>query len=130
MGLNIFERAAKKRLRFESGKGQLSAEDLFQLSLPTLNTLAKSVSKQLREEEEENFIPTAVSTSKKNIELQLKLDILKRVIEVKVMEDEARTTRAEKEAKRAKILELMATKTDEKLGSASMEELEQMLKEV
>ena len=49
----MFERAAKRKLRFTSSKGSLSVEDLYDLSLTSLDSIAKGVNRQLKAEAEE-----------------------------------------------------------------------------
>lgn len=56
-------------------------------------------------------------------ELELKFNIVKHIIDVKLQEQEERIVAAEKKAKRQKILDLMAKKQDAELESKSYEEL-------
>lgn len=77
----MFEKAAKCKLRFQSSKGALSVEDLFDLSLTSLDNLAKDVNRQLKAEVEESFIE---KKSQNSSDLELRLDILKHVIAYKV----------------------------------------------
>ena len=48
--MSIFEKASRLQLRFASTKGSLSVEDLWGLSLESLDTLAKAVNKQIKAE--------------------------------------------------------------------------------
>lgn len=121
---DIYKRAAKKALRFASTKGSLMVEDLFVLSLESLDTLAKKVNKELKEESEESFIK---EKSVKNTELTLKLDILKDVIETKLKEKEALIARQATLEKKGKIEEILARKRDADLETKSEEELLKML---
>lgn len=54
---------------------------------------------------------------------ELKFNIVKHIIDVKLQEQEERIVAAEKKAKRQKILDLMAKKQDAELESKSYEEL-------
>jgi len=68
--MEMFEKALKNKLRFEgSGQGVLSTEDLFDLSLPTLDKMAKGVNKLLRDEGEDSFIPSATPKRATNNDL-------------------------------------------------------------
>ncbi len=121
---DLFKRAAKDKVRFDSTKGSLSAEDLFDLSLESLDVIAKRVNKQLKTEGEESFIG---KKSRTNTELELKLDILKDVIKTKQDEDEARKTRAEKREKLENLKVLLADKELEEFKGKSKDEI---LKEI
>ncbi len=123
--MNIFEKASKSKLRFETSKGHLTTEDLWDLSLQSLDGLAKSVNKKLKEDSEESFI-SAKSTS--NTELELKMEIIKRVIEVKLSEKEAALKRSEKSAQKRFLEDLLEKKKTEKLEGLSVEEIQEQLK--
>lgn len=119
--MNIFEKASKLKLRFEGGRGEFSVEDVWELSLQSLNTLAKAVNKKIQSEDEESFIPTNVR--KAVTHNNLRLEILKHIIAVKVAEADAAKTRAEKADKTARLRELIASKQDEALKNKSLDEL-------
>jgi len=123
--MNIYERAVRNKTRFSSNKGNLSVEDLFDLNLNSLNTMAKAVSKALKEESEEDFITVK---SEKNTELTLQLDILKDVIGSKLTAQEAAKKAAETKAKKERLEALIIEKKEKQLGDKSVEELEELLK--
>lgn len=120
----MFERAAKSKLRFSSSKGQLSTEDLFDLSLQSLDAIAKAVNKQIKAEAEESFIE---EKSKASSELELKLDILKYIIADKVKIAEANKKRSETLARKQEIEEVILRKKSQQLENLSVEELTAML---
>jgi len=115
-----FEKASQAKLRFNSNYGILTTEDLWDLSLDGLDSLAKSVNKDYKASQEESFIKTKTPGS---TTLELKLEILKRVIEVKLEEKEAKKSAAEKRAKKQRLLEVLAKKQDASLESKSEEEI-------
>lgn len=123
----MFEKALKQKLRFDTSKGSISTEDLWDLSLSSLNEIAKEVNKKIKASEEESFIDTKTTTSTKD---QLKLEVLKFVIADKIATRDAAKARAEKQAQVAKIKSLIANKADEQLANASLEELSAMLAQV
>jgi len=123
----MFEKALKQKLRFDTSKGSISTEDLWDLSLASLNEIAKEVNKKIKASEEESFIDTKTTTSTKD---QLKLEVLKFVIADKIATRDAAKARAEKQAQVAKIKSLIANKADEQLANASLEELSAMLAQV
>lgn len=116
----LFVQAARKRLRFQSNKGQVSVEDLWDLSLESLDSIAVAVNDVLEKEGKKSFIAKRTTSSTENT---LKLDILKFVIETKQAENEARKTRAETATKVAQLEEVLLKKQEEKLGGLTEEEL-------
>lgn len=125
--MSIFEKATRERVRFSSSKGSLCVEDLWQLSLESLNSIAKDTNKELKATEEEDFIGTKPRT---NPTLQLKMDILKRIIEVKLEEKEAKAKRAERNAKLANLKQLANEKSAEAMQGKSLEEINAMIAEL
>lgn len=129
MSDNIFENASRAKVRFETNQGQLTTEQAWELSLTNLNSLAKAVNKQLKAEGEEDFIPTAANKRQQALtkQLQLKLDVLKHIIGVKVAEEETAKKRADRRAELSQLKELAANKTTEKLASESLESILQKI---
>lgn len=123
----LFEKAAREKLRFSTAKGQLAVEDLYDLSLQSLDTIAKGVNKQLKDASEESFISKRSSTDK---ELELKLEILKHVIKVKMDEADASKVRAEKRAKLERLKEIQAQKSGEAMNQLSQEEINKQIEEL
>ena len=123
----MFEKASKLKLRF-SYKGLVSVEDLWDISLTELNTIAKGVNKELKDVAgEEDFISVPNSSSKARDILQLKLDILKHIIAVKMEQRDALKASKEKAERKQKILEIISKKQDADLENKSIEELKALL---
>lgn len=121
INLNVmFEKASRVKLRYSTNRGVLSVEDLWDLSLEQLDPIAINLNKRLKESQTESFIKIR---TKDTTELELKFNIVKHIIDVKLQEQEERIVAAEKKAKRQKILDLMAKKQDAELESKSYEEL-------
>lgn len=116
----IFERASKQQLRFQSTKGNLTTEDLWELSLQSLDSLARGVNKALKEANEESFISTK---TKSNTELELKLDILKHIIADKIADQEAKKAKAERAQELDMLQSLLAKNKTKELKSLSSEEI-------
>lgn len=130
--VNLFELAARKGFRFESSKGQLTVEDLFQLPLDSeksasLNQVAKTIARQLKQAEEESFVAVKTST---NTELEQKLELVKHVISVRLEENAAARKAVEAKQQREKIAALLAQKQDQELAGKSVEELQAMLEQL
>lgn len=93
---------------------------LWDLPLIQLDNIAIALNKKLQESKTESFIKTR---TKDTTELELKFNIAKHIIDVKLQEQEDRLLESEKKAKRQKILDLMAKKQDAELEGKSLEEL-------
>lgn len=124
----MFEKAARQKLRFETSKGLLTIEDLWDLPLSgngvNLDRIAIGLSKQLKEETTESFVVKAKRTSEV---LQLKFDIVKHIIDVRLAEAEEAKAKAETKDKKDRLLTLIAKKQDEQLEGKSLDELKAMV---
>ncbi|EHT1484420.1 hypothetical protein KXE51_003400 [Salmonella enterica] len=123
----MFDKVTRLKLRFESNKGLLSVEQVWDLSLTALNEMAKSLSRQVKaaETDEEDFIGTK---SNVDSELQLRFDVVKHIIGVKLKERDDSKDAAERKANNQVILELIQRKKQQELEGKSVEELEALLK--
>lgn len=126
--MHAFERATKSKLRFTTSQGRIfSVEDLWELPLASLDDIAKGLHKALEDNTPVSFIGEKVKADTKQ---QLRFDVVKRVIEVRL----ADAKRAEKAAKtrerNQRIMELIAQKDDEALAGKSKKELKKLLSEV
>lgn len=122
--MSIFERASKQKLRFSTSKGSLSVEDLWDLSLESLDTIAVKIDQALQDSGTKSFIG---KKNTENTKLTLQLEILKYIIQVKLDEKERKAKRVEKQAKLAQLQELYASKSNEELQSKSREEIQKMI---
>lgn len=130
--LNIFEQATKQKLRFASVRGSLSVEDLWDLSLTSgqinLNDLAVGVNRSLKESEgEESFVPTTKTGDADVARLRLQLDVLKRIIAVKVEERDVREAARDKSAKKRVLQEALVEAQNTALKSKTPEEIQAMI---
>lgn len=112
----MFKQASKMKLRFATSKGNLSVEDLWDLSLPVLDKLAVSYDEELAKSPRKSFI---TNDTPSNTELELKFNIVKEIITDKLKEKADRETAKNKAAEKARLTELLAKKQSEKLESLS-----------
>lgn len=127
----MFKFAAQNKLRFPSDRGELTAEQLFDLPLKSksgfdLDTVARTINTELKGVGEESFVEDNSADPRKNA-LDVSLEIVKDVIKTKQEENAARLDKLQRQEKKRRILDIMAAKQDEKLTSASLEELEREL---
>jgi hypothetical protein len=125
----MFEKATRQKLRFESVKGLMSVEDLWDLPLessagkPNLNDVARSVYRDLKAEDQISFVAVQQKTDEVT---QLKMDIVKHIIQVKLSEADAAKQLRDAKEKKQKIMEIMSRKQDAALESASLDDLKAM----
>ena len=123
---NIFEYAVRNKVRFPF-KGMISVEDLWDLSLTNLDSIYKTLNKQVKQSEEESLLTTKTSV---DTELEVQIAIVKYIVAVKLEEQEAREKAAAKKAQKQKIMSIIATKEDEALQNSSVDDLRKMLDEL
>ena len=124
--MNIFEYAVRNKVRFPF-KGMISAEDLWDLSLTNLDSIYKTLNKQVKQSEEESLLSTKTSV---NTELEVQIAIVKHIVSVKLAEKEAREKALAKKEQKQKIMSIIATKEDEALRNSSVDDLKKMLDEL
>lgn len=129
--MDIYKFAAQNRLRFSSVRGDLTAEQLFQLPLRSgtgfdLDTVARAINAGLKEMTEESFVEDTAANPQKEA-LRVGLEVVKDVIATKQAENRATRTRMENAAQRKKILDAISAKKDEKLTQSTIEDLEKQL---
>lgn len=127
--MDMFEKADRLKLRFDTVKGALSVEDLWDLPLTSgagkanLDDVAKGLFRQLKDEGDVSFVTPSVSKDKT---IQMKFDIVKHIIDVRVAENAtAEQARANREKKQL-ILSIIAQKENEQLSNASLEDLQRL----
>lgn len=121
----MFEKSTRMKDRFETSKGNLSVEDLWDLPLtstryPNLDDIARDLHRQLKDSAEVSFVAPA---RKENDTLQRKFDIVKHIIEIRLAENAAAAEVRANKDKKARILEIIARKDDEELVGKSRDEL-------
>jgi hypothetical protein len=120
----MFETAVRKKFRFPF-RGMISTEDLYDLSLTDLDAIYKTLNAQKKAKaDEESLLSTKTN---EDIELNLKIDIVKHIVSVKLEEKAAKDAERAKRVQKQKIMSILAEKEDEALHGKSIEELQKML---
>lgn len=122
----IFEKASRMKLRFQH-KGQLQAEDLWDLPLSELDSLYRSL-KALGRADEEGLLVTRKTREEKANELRL--EIVKHVFTVKKAEAEKRDEAKRRADEIGRIQSLIAQKQGQALEAKPVEELTALLNEL
>lgn len=123
--MNLFELATKEKYRFPSAKGLLTTEQLWDLPLLSKNACLNSIALTLHQELKETPTISFVSQTSGNVNTSLtnKLDIVKHIIAIREEQNAAAKLVSENKAKKARILEILASKQDQALENKSEEEL-------
>lgn len=123
----MFKQASQLKLRFVTAKGNLSVEQLWDISQTDLSNAIKAVKKVLKktDDDELSFLQDAKVV---DVENQLRFDILKDVYLTKKKESEELRAAAENKAHNQFILNLIEEKKLGKLREMSVEDLEKQLR--
>lgn len=126
----MFEKAARIKLRFESNKGLLTAEDLFDLPLTSnsgranLDDIAKALHKKLKSGEDVSFV---LKDKKSDETVQLAFDIVIHVIIVKMAEADEARKQAENRDRKQQLMAIIAQKESEQLADMDLDELKKLV---
>jgi hypothetical protein len=125
--MEMYKQAIKLDLRFQTSKGVLTPQQLFQLNQNDLANAIKAVKKVLKknDDDELSFLEDSKVVDTEN---QLRFDILKDVYLTKKKEEQEIRDAYENKKHNQKIFEEMARRKEIKLTQISDEELERMIK--
>jgi hypothetical protein len=123
---NLFISAIRGKFRFPF-KGLVNVEDSFDMSVRDLDLVFKSLNSELKQVKEESLLDLKTQQDK---ELDMKIEIVKYIVSVKLEEESLRLKAKEKKEQKQKLLELLAEKQDESLKGKSIEEIKAMLEEL
>lgn len=120
--------ASKMKLRFPTTRGSLQVDDLWDLALKDLDTLAVAADAAIEKAGGKSFLenPDRRVTAER-AEHALRLEVLKIVIESRQAENKATRTKAELAARRQFLMGLKEKKQIDQLESLSVEEIDAQL---
>lgn len=124
--INVFEIATRNKYRFPY-RGQISVEDMWDLSVSELDKIFKTLNKQVKTAQEESLLETK---TKEDETIENQIAIVRHIVSVKRKEANDRLREKERKAQKQRIMEIMADKEAEALKSKSPEELRKMLEEL
>lgn len=127
----MYKQASKLKLRFNTEKGSLTVEQLWDCSRAMLARSIKSVNEILKELEptgDLDFLTDSGVVKASDPENTLRFKILKDIYITKTEEANAKRDEAEIRLHNDKIDRIIARKQDEELDSMSLEDLEKMRK--
>lgn len=125
--MNKFERATKQKLRFETSKGFITTEDVWDLPLKSrgadLNKLAKKYNKLLKDDTETDFVDGGNKDPGFTAN-QLRFDIILSVIDYKKSAAKLAELKSNNRDRENRIKEALENKKDSALLNMSEAELE------
>lgn len=120
---NNFEVAVRNKMRFPF-KGLVSVEDLWDLSVENLDSVFKTLNSHLKTVKEESLLNTKTKADK---ELDIKIEIVKYIVGIKLAEKEAHLNAKTKREEKQKLFEVLSRKENEELESKSTDEIKAMI---
>lgn len=126
----MFETAVRNKFRFPY-RGQVSVEDLWDLSVEDLDKVFKALNAQRKKDQEESLLEVPAPQDEV---LETQIEIVRYIVKVKQDETAERAAKSQRDKERADkrqtILRLLADKQDDTLRSMSADELKAMLKDL
>ena len=129
--MSMFEKATRRKYRFESHVGILSTEDLWDLQLTgrlSLNEVAKALHEKLESAAAVNFV--AEGEDPEAWILRDKLELVKHIIKTRLAERDAEKKFAQRRERKQKLMEILHEKQDSSLREHSMDELQKMIEDL
>jgi len=124
----MYKKATQLKLRFETSKGLLSAEQVWDLSRNQLANIIKTLKKKLKQESDDELSFLDDTVNQVDEITQLQFDIVKDIYLTKKAVAEAIQKEAETKAHNQKILEIIKRKQEGQLEEMSIKDLEKQLK--
>lgn len=119
----MFESAVRGKYRFPF-KGQVTVEDLWDLSPKDLDSIFKTLNAQSKKANEESLLASKSAT---DVVLDTKIEIVRYIVGVKLAEAERAKAAKENREKKQRLAELIADKQDAELRGKSVAELQAMM---
>lgn len=128
----MFEKASRMKLRFDTSRGFVTVEDLWDLPLSSktgrdsLDAIALGLYKQIKDlGDVQSFVDETAKPM--NEILQLKFDIVKHIIGIR-KEDNAQASKAQaSKEKKQFLLQILAQKESEDMQKMSKEDIQKMI---
>lgn len=124
--VNLFEVATRNNYQFPF-KGLINVIDLWDLSLTNLDSVFKVLNAEVKKSEEESLLNTK---SKEDEELSNKIEIVKYIVGVKLVEKEAKEDEKKNREMKQRLLAIKAKRQNEALENLSDEDLDRAIAEL
>ena len=120
-----FKLASQEKFRYQTSRGSLTTEQLWDLSIEDLDTLAVQLDSEYTKSGKKSFI---AKSSAKDKTAKAKFDIVLEVLNTKQEHIQAAQEALEIKEHNKKIIALISEKKDESLKGKTIKQLEGMLK--
>lgn len=132
--MNIFEYAVRNKLRFQSTRGDLTTEMLWDVPLRSkdgfnLNEVAKAAGAKVKSLNEESYVDQSTRTHA-HLHADYALEVVKHIIAAKLKAENDAEKRAANKVRKEKLLAILAEKQDGKLSELSERELKKQIAEL
>lgn len=121
----MFEKAARMKLRF-SFRGQISAEDLWDLEVGDLDSIFQILSFKLKDQKGESLLE---KKTEKDEVLELQVALIRHIVKIKLKEQEVRENAVIRSEKKQRLLGILAEKQEDRYRDMSIEDLTECIKE-
>ena len=121
-----FKHAIKKKFKYPFN-GQISTEDLFDLSLKQLDTVYTSLNAELEKTKKSSLLAGSTEETTKRKMLEDKLEIVKEIFEDKQKENAEKLDAAKEKERKQTILRIIEEKENDNLKNMSVEDLKKLL---
>lgn len=134
--MNIFEAASRNKLRFETSKGSLSVEDLWDMPLSSaretgfgLDDLAISLHREIKAATDApvSFVTQSAKPSASATTRVLRFDVIKHIIDVRIAERDAGTEAGIKRAQKQRLREVLERRQNAEIELKSPAEIQAMI---
>lgn len=126
--VNIFEVASREKIRFDTSRGQVSVEDLW--DLPLTSTVGKpnldAIAVDLHNKMSQSNLSFVSNRTKDQNETSVKFALVKHVIDTKLAEAAAAASARDRAEKRNLILSELSRRQEQELLSLPTEELKKL----
>jgi hypothetical protein len=119
----MFEIATRTKMRFQF-KGPKSVEEIWDLPVEDLDSIFKSLNTQLKQVKEESLLNTK---SKADQALDIQVEIVKYIVQVKLAEQAAKLQAKEIAAKKQLLYQALANRENKDMEGKSAEEIRAMI---
>ena len=121
-----FKNAIKNKFRYPFN-GQISTEDLFDLSLKQLDAVYANLNAELEKTKKSSLLADSTEETEKRETLEDKLEIVKEIFDDKQKENEAKLDAAKEKERRQTIIRIIEEKENDSLKNMSIDDLKKLL---
>ena len=127
--MSNFKSATRQKLRFNTSKGVLSTEQVWDLGITSLAGIVRNLKKELNKDSDDELAFLDDTSAPVDETVELRFNIVKEIYLAKKAERDSIKTEAAKKEHNQKILAEMARRKEESITKVSDEELEKMLQQ-